>query len=77
MTFIKREAVTVHRLTCNHPQVNKIWEYGGGSVNPTDDTLYVFLCIELKNGEIRQFKDDLDGTCEQKAEKFLSELPTD
>ena len=72
---IKREPVTVTRLTCSHPEVKRIWEYGGASMNPTNGTLHRFLCLELLNGEVKEFKDDGEGQAETDAEKFLSELP--
>lgn len=76
MGYIERKPVTVIQLTCSHPQVFKIWEYGGAAAVPSNSTGMIrFLCMQLKNGDVKQFLDSGEGQAEIDAEKFLSELP--
>ena len=74
MSYIKHEPVTVTKLTCNHPKVKRIWEYGGASTNPTDGTMHSYVSIQLDNDEVVNFKGDENESPELKAEKYLTEL---
>ncbi len=75
MTYIKREPVTVTRLTCSHPKVKRIWEHGALAATPTNSLMTRVLCIQLDNDEVKHFEDGGEGQAEADAEKFLSELP--
>lgn len=60
----------VAKLVCSHPKVEKIWEWGGLSINPTAEAQY-YLSILLKDGERKDFQ-GLDA--EEQAEKYLHSL---
>lgn len=69
---IKEETVQVKRMTCSHPLVTKIWEYGGGAANvPTGGGWNRFICLMLKDGTVKQFQDDGNGNAIKEAELFL------
>jgi len=81
MSYIKTEEVIVNKLTCSHPKVSKIWEYGALSeVLPLGtDMMYRCVCILLKSedptkAERYEWKDNGDGSAIIEAEKFLETL---
>jgi len=75
MTYIERKPVTVEQLVCSHPSVKRIWEYGGCSANPTSADMFRAICLQLQDGEVKEFRDGGEGQAIEDAEKFLSELP--
>lgn len=44
-------------LTCNHPAVEKFWQYGGMMAQP-NSPIYEYVGIVLKNGERKEFGGD-------------------
>ena len=69
---IKEETVQVKRMTCSHPLVIKIWEYGGGAAQvPTGDGWNRYVCLLLKDGTVKCFQDDGNGDAIKEAEQFL------
>lgn len=72
--YIKREQITVERLTCSHKKVKKIWEYGALAEIPTSSLMTRVLCIQLENDEVKKFEDNGNGQAEIDAEKFLQEI---
>lgn len=75
MSYVSYQPVTVQRLHCSHPRVKRIWEFGGGSANPSDGTLHRFISIVLDNEERHEFRDQGDGSAIKELEQFLKDLP--
>lgn len=75
MAYLHYEPVTIQKLTCSHPQVKRIWEYGGLANTETDDKMYRYISIILQDGTRREFKDNPEWLADVQLEKFLSELP--
>lgn len=73
MAYIEYKPVTVTQLVCSHPHVDRIWEYGGLSMNATSSMQRV-ICIILKDKSRHEFKDEGKGGAIIEAEKFLSEI---
>ena len=75
--YIEYKDVVTKKLTCTHPKVNRIWEWGGGSINPTDGIMHRYISI-LLNGEkdAHTFKDEGgEDDVIKKADLFLQTLP--
>lgn len=72
MSYLKHEPVTVTKLTCSHPKVKRIWEWGGLSVNDvTSDPLH-YVGMIMENDDRLEFKiTDLNYS---NVEEFLSQL---
>lgn len=68
------ENVQNQKLTCTHPMVAKIWEYGGCASNLPNSEFIRYVCIGLKNGIIKQFKDTANGDAIKEAELYLQNL---
>jgi hypothetical protein len=78
MNYLKREQVTVERLTCSHPKVSRIWEYGGLASTPTNSEAVRYICI-LMEGDTHpiQFTDNGDINAINELEKYLQAIPHD
>lgn len=68
---IKEETVQVRRLTCSHPMVTKIWEYGGMDANPSNREMFRYVCLLLNDGTTKEFQDNGNGDAIKEAEKYL------
>lgn len=78
MGYIEHQENVIKKLSCTHPKIKKIWEYGGCATIPTSGELvrYVSLLWYEGNTECRRdFKDNGDGKAIIEAEIFLSTLP--
>ncbi len=74
MTYIKKEPVMVEQLVCTHPKVKRIWEYGGGSADPSDNRFFYYLCLILEDGTKKEFKDNGYGKAKDDAEAYLKTI---
>lgn len=74
MGYIERKPITVERLTCSHPKVDRIWEYGGLAETPTDGGMVRYVSIMLKDFTRKDFQDKGDGKAIEEAEAFLKTL---
>jgi hypothetical protein len=72
--YITYEEQVIKKLTCSHPKVKRIWEWGGGAAIPTDGTMQVYLSIILEDDSRYVFEDNDSGSAIEKAEQFLSTL---
>ena len=77
MSYIqtKDETLQVNKLTCSHPLVSKIWQYGGMAQIPNNGFIYRFVGMLLTDGSTHYFKDNGDGEAIKNAEIFLNSLP--
>ena len=64
------EPVKVNIMTCTHPLVTKIWEYGGGEMNKSSEWSR-YICLELKDGTVNKFRDNGYGEAIEEADLFL------
>ena len=62
-------------MNCTHPQVKKIWEYGGVSAIPTNATIKRIIGIMFNDGSCQYFEDDGNGEAIEIAEEYLQSLP--
>ena len=67
----KEETIQATRVTCSHPLISRIWQYGGLCENPTNGEAYIVTSILLNDGGRHEFRSIED------AEIFLSTLKTD
>jgi len=79
MSYVKRELVTIEKLTCSHPKVDRIWEYGALAGIPTNSEMVRCISIILKpftpgNIQRHEFKDNGDGQAITDLEAFLETL---
>jgi len=67
---------TVKVIHCNHPKVERIWEFGGLSQSPTNGAAIRSVCIMIKEGKNNpiQFDDYGDGSAITQAEQYLQSL---
>ena len=58
MKYIQRieKKIVIKDLICSHPQVAKIWQYGGGAEAEGSFIMYHNCAIVLKNGERKVFE---------------------
>jgi len=75
--YIKREKVTVEKLTCSHPKVDRIWETGGFAAIETNPLMVRNIHIMLKDFSRHDFTDHGEGKAIEEAEQFLSNLPAE
>lgn len=74
--YIEYKEVVTKKLTCTHPKVNRIWEWGGASINPTDGTMHRYVSILLEGEENAHiFKDEGGEDAIKEAELFLQTIP--
>lgn len=73
-TYITKQPVMIDRLVCNHPLVNQIWEFGGLAALPSNSEMQRFICLQMKDGTKKEFKDSGDGKAVEEAETYLSSL---
>lgn len=75
MGYLQRKEVKVTRLTCSHPKVLRIWEYGSLSAYPINSEMNRTICVLLEgNVSAIEFKDKADGSAEIELEKYLENL---
>ncbi len=74
MAYINLEEVKTVMLTCNHPKVKRIWQYGGLAAIPTSSEMVRNLCLLMDDDEIKSFADNGNGDAIKEAEEFLSTL---
>jgi|JI10StandDraft_1071094.scaffolds.fasta_scaffold2889969_2 hypothetical protein len=67
MSYIQKNE---NKLTCNHPKVSKIHEWGGVGLDPFS-TAYRFITLTMSDGEEKIFQDYGEGKAEEEAEKYL------
>jgi hypothetical protein len=72
MSYIKREKVLVEQLTCAHPLVKRIWEYGGMAQG---EGMKRWVSIQLIDDRRGDFSDEGGGEAIEKAEAWLKTLP--
>lgn len=72
-TIIETDQV-VKRLSCNHPKVLNIWEYGGLASIPTSAEVVRHLCLLMNDGAVKTFTDNANGDAIKEAEQYLSTL---
>jgi len=77
MSFIGKEKKEIYVLTCSHPKVKKIWEWGGGASIPTNGDLIRNISILLDTGQVCNFKDDKESTAEEQIDKYLNIISDD
>ena len=75
MKYIEVKTKLITQLDCNHPQVKKIWEYGGASAIPTDNNQKRIIGIMFNDGSCQYFEDDGNGGAIERAEEYLQSLP--
>jgi hypothetical protein len=76
MKYIEIKTKLITQLHCNHPQVKRIWEYGGASTVPTDGSPKRIIGIMLNDGDCKYFEDDGNGDAVERAEEYLQLLPS-
>jgi len=64
----------VKRLSCNHPMVSRIWEYGGLASSPTGAEPKRHLCLLMQDESVKTFSDNGNGDAIKEAEQYLSTL---
>jgi hypothetical protein len=69
MGYIKKETVTV--IICDHPKVERVWEWGGMSMQPDSEGIY-YLSVLLKDGEQTDFAGKSYENVIGQAEEFLN-----
>ena len=72
--YITKSPVIVEKLTCNHPKVENIWEYGGLSSIPTSSEIIRVVCILMIDRTVIKFMDDVKDTAIEKAEEYLKSI---
>ena len=75
MKYIEIKTKLITQLNCTHPQVKKIWEYGGVSAIPTNATIKRIIGIMFNDGSCQYFEDDGNGEAIEIAEEYLQSLP--
>jgi len=75
MKYIEVKTKLITQLDCNHPEVKRIWEYGGLSAIPTDGNAKRTIGIMLNDGSCQYFEDDGNGEAIEIAEEYLQSLP--
>ena len=75
MKFIEIKTKLITQLDCNHPDVKRIWEYGGLSAVPTDNNSKRTIGIMFNDGNCEYFEDDGNGDAIERAEEYLQSLP--
>ena len=71
-TYIETKEVLIKQLTCSHPSVERIWEYGGLAAIPTDGIAKRVVCLKIKGvHDPIKFIDKGDGQAIEEAEFFL------
>lgn len=75
MVYIKREPVTIVKLTCVHPKVKRIWEWGGAACIPTSGLFFRTISLLFDDDTRKDFTDDgnNDGAIHE-AEKYLQSI---
>ena len=62
-------------LSCSHPRVKKIHEWGGGAAHPTKSTWFRFITVEFLDGGQETFRDNGENdTAINEAEEYLKSL---
>ena len=72
--YISIQPVVKEELVCTHPKVKMMWQTGGMSANPLDDSFYVTTHLEFNNGERKQFTDKDPQKSVDKANEFLNQI---
>lgn len=70
MQYIKRKD---GELICTHPNVEKVWQYGGNINQKYEQPEYTsFTCLIMKDGTRKEFQDLKESFDE--AEKYLQTI---
>ena len=77
MQFIEYKEVVRKEYVCNHPAVEKFWQWG--AFTPTGNTALHHASVLLKSGERHDFKSEIDAEINamEKLDDFLKTLPCD
>jgi hypothetical protein len=75
MNYVTHEDLVVKRITCNHPKVKKIWEWGAlAAVNITGEMVHCISLI-LDNDERVDFKSEKENDpVYKKVESYLQNI---